>query len=226
MVKIFEETDAGLLTKDNCSVAFIDLQPQMAFGVGNIERQSLIDNVMMLARGAKLFDIPVVLTTVESESFSGYMWPQLLDMFPEQSPIERSSMNSWDSQEFRTAIENTGKKNIIVSGLWTEVCVAWPTLSMINAGYNVFVVADACGGTSEVTHGSAMQRVTQAGAVPCTALQTILEFQRDWANKEHYDGMMEILKDYAGAYGQGVEYAYTMIHKTEPSRKVGVHAGV
>ena len=94
------------------------------------------------------------------------MWPQLLDMFPDQNPIERSSMNSWDSQEFKTAIENTGKKNITVSGLWTEVCVAWPTLSMINAGYNVFVVADACGGTSEITHGSAMQKLFRLGLFP------------------------------------------------------------
>ena len=222
MANIAPETDGGLLTKDNCAVAFIDLQPQMVFGVGNIERQSLVNNVLMLAKGAKLFDIPVVLTTVETEGFSGYMWPQLLDVFPDHTPIERSGMNSWDFPDFRHAIEAADRKNIVLSGLWTEVCIAWPTLHMLDAGYNVYVVEDACGGTSYVTHNAAMQRLIQAGAIPCTALQTILELQRDWANKENYDGMMEILKEHAGAYGQGVEYAYTMVHKTHPSRKTGI----
>jgi len=226
MVNILKETDAGLLTKDNCAVAFIDLQPQMVFGVGNIERQYLVNNVLMLAEGAKLFDVPVVITAVESESFSGHVWPQLLDVFEDHRVIERTGMNSWDSGEFRRAIEATGRRNVVVSGLWTEVCVAWPTLNMLSAGYNVFVVADACGGTSYMTHEMAIDRMVQAGAVPCTAMQTVLEFQRDWANKETYDGMMEILKKYGGAYGQGIEYAYTMVHKAEASRKHRMPAGV
>ncbi len=219
MVTIPKETDGGLLTRDNCVLAFIDFQPQMVFGVGSVERQQLVNNVLMLAEGAKLFDMPAVITAVESESFSGYVWPQLLDVFGEAGVIERTGMNSWDNAEFRQAIEGTGRRNVVVSGLWTEVCVAWPTLNMLSAGYNVFVAADACGGTSWTTHEMAMQRVIQAGAVPCTAMQVVLEFQRDWANKETYDGMMEILKKYGGAYGQGVEYAYTMLHKAETSRK-------
>jgi len=226
MVNIPKETDGGLLTKDNCAVAFIDFQPQMVFGVGSVERQQLVNNVLMLAEGVKLFDVPAVITAVESESFSGHVWPQLLDVFGEVRVIERTGMNSWDTREFREAIEATRRQNVVVAGLWTEVCVAWPTLNMLSAGYNVFVVADACGGTSYMTHEAAMQRMVQAGAAPCTAMQVVLEFQRDWANKETYDGMMEILKKYGGAYGQGIEYAYTMVHKAEASRRQGAAAGV
>ncbi|HPD46113.1 MAG TPA: hydrolase [Anaerohalosphaeraceae bacterium] len=225
MVNIAKGTDGGLLTKDTCAAAFIDFQPQMMFGVGSVERQQLMNNVLMLAEGVKLFDVPAVITAVESASFSGHVWPQLLDVFGDVPVIERTGMNSWDSGEFRRAIEATRRTNIVVAGLWTEVCVAWPTLNMLAAGYNVFVVADACGGTSWVTHEAAMQRVIQAGAVPCTAMQVVLEFQRDWANRETYDGMMEILKKYGGAYGQGIEYAYTMVHGAEASRKHGMGAG-
>ena len=176
MSNIFTHTDGGLLTAENCAVTFIDHQPQTLFGVANIERQSLINNVVLLAKCAKLFGVPAVLTSVETESFSGYIWPQLLDIFPDQKPIERTSMNSWDDAAFREAIKKTGKKNIIMAGLWTEVCVAWPTLNMINEGYNVFVVDDASGATSPAAHERAMQRMVQAGAVPCTTIHTLLSF--------------------------------------------------
>lgn len=201
----------GLITKDNCAVAFIDQQPQMIFGVGNIDRQLLINNVLMLAKGAKVFNIPVVLTTVESKSFSGYMIEDLIKVFPDKKPIERTGMNSWDFEEFRNSIIATGKKNIIVSGLWTEVCVCWPTLSMIDEGYNVFVVEDACGGVSKMIHKAAMKRMIQAGAVPVTSMQMLLEFQRDWARKETYNAVTNIIREHGGAYGMGIEYAYSML---------------
>lgn len=209
MCDYFKDTDKGLITKDNCAVVFVDIQPQMIFGVGSIEREHLINNVVMLAKGAKLFNVPTVLTTVESKSFSGKMLKKLLDVFPGCTPIERSGMNSWDFEEFRNAIKATGKKNILISGLWTEVCVAWPALTMLDEGYNIFVVADACGGVDKTVHHNAMHRMIQAGAVPVTAMQMVLEFQRDWARRDTYDGMMEILKEHGGAYGVGIEYAYT-----------------
>ena len=113
MPSILPNTDRGLLTADNCALAFIDHQPQMAFGVGSgIDRQLLVNNVLLLAKGAKLFNVPTILTTVETESFSGSMWPQLLDLFPQQKPIERTGMNSWDTPAFREAIKATGKKPI------------------------------------------------------------------------------------------------------------------
>lgn len=219
MNQLFENTDGGLLTPENCAVVFIDHQPQMTFGVANIERQQLINNVVMLAKAAKEFNIPVILTAVETESFSGYIWPQLMDVFPGHQPIERTSMNSWDDPAFRAAIEKTGKKNIILAGLWTEVCVAWPALNMIEAGYNVFIVEDACGATSQLAHEAAMKRCIQAGAVPMTAIATTLEFQRDWANREHYDALMDLYREHGGAYGSGIEYAYSIVHKAPQAAK-------
>lgn len=220
MAAILPNTDAGLLTADNSVVVFIDHQPQMAFGVASgIDRQLLMNNVLMLAKGAREFDVPVILTTVETESFSGEMWPQLLDLFPQQTPIERTGMNSWDTPAFREAIEATGRKNIILSGLWTEVCITWPTLNMLAAGYNIYVVEDASAGTSQAAHDAALSRMVQAGAVRMTTVATVLEFQRDWANREHYDALMNIFREHGGAYGIGIEYAYTMVHKAPPARK-------
>ncbi|PQV62655.1 Nicotinamidase-related amidase [Abditibacterium utsteinense] len=217
MPNVLPDTDGGLLTAKNCAIAFIDHQPQMTFGVANIERHSLINNTVMLAKAAKLFGVPTILTAVETESFSGYIWPQLLDVFPGQEVVERSSMNSWDSDGFRAAIRNTACKNIVLAGLWTEVCVTWPTLSMLAEGYNVYVVEDACGATSSAAHEAALARMTQAGTVRLTTIPTVLEFQRDWKNREHYNELMNLVKEHGGAYGVGIEYAYTMVHKAPQS---------
>jgi nicotinamidase-related amidase len=206
-----------LYTADDTAVVFIDHQPQMLFGVSSIERASLINNVTLLAKVAKEFKVPAVLTSVETESFSGYVWPQLLDVFPGQPVIERTSMNSWDSAEFRAAIEATGKKNILMTGLWTEVCVTWPTIEMLAAGYNIYVVEDCCGGTSPQAHEASLSRMVQAGAVRVTTIPALLEWQRDWAKREHYDALMGLLKQQGGAYGVGVEYAYTMVHHAPQS---------
>jgi nicotinamidase-related amidase len=219
MANIAPNTDAGLITAKISAVAFIDHQPQMTFGVANIERQQLVNNVVMLAKSAKEFGVPVILTAVETESFSGYIWPQLMDVFPGQQPIERTSMNSWDDPAFREAVKATGKKNIILAGLWTEVCVTWPTLHMLAEGYNIYIVEDACGATSQLAHDATMRRCVQAGAVPMTTIATVLEFQRDWANREHYDALMGIIREHGGAYGNGVEYAYSMVHKAPQSAK-------
>jgi nicotinamidase-related amidase len=213
MTNILQHTDGGLITAENSAVVFIDHQPQMTFGVANIERQQLVNNVVMLAKGAKEFGVPVILTAVETESFSGYIWPQLMDVFPARQPIERTSMNSWDDPAFREAVKATGRKNIIIAGLWTEVCVTWPTLNMLKEGYNIYIVEDACGATSQLAHEAAIRRCFQAGAVPMTTIATVLEFQRDWANREHYDALLDIFREHGGAYGDGIEYAYTMVHK-------------
>jgi len=217
MSKALPHTDHGLLTADNCALVFIDHQPQMVFGVANIDRQTLVNNVLLLAKGAKLFGVPTILTTVETESFSGFMWPQLLDVLPEQRPIERTGMNSWDTPAFREAVMATGRKNILLSGLWTEVCICWPTLQMLDEGYNIFGVDDACGATSPAAQEASLSRMVQAGAVRMTTIATVLEFQRDWKNREHYNELMGLLKAHAGAYGSGVEYAYTMVHKAPQS---------
>ena len=206
-----------LYTPADSAIVFIDHQPQMLFGVANADRATLINNVTLLAKCAKEYEVPAVLTAVETESFSGYVWPQLLDVFPGQPVVERSSMNSWDDPGFRKAIEATGRKNIIMTGLWTEVCVCWPTIEMLGAGYNVYVVEDCCGATSPAAQEAALSRMVQAGAVRLTTIAALLEWQRDWKNKEHYNVLMGLLKQQAGAYGIGVEYAYTMVHHAPQS---------
>jgi nicotinamidase-related amidase len=207
-----KRSEKGLLTPDNCVVAFIDHQPQMLFGTSNFDRQSIINSAVALAKATRIFDVPVVLSTVETRSFSGNIWPQLKAIFPNQTPIERSFMNSWDDKNFVAAIEKTGRKKIVLSGLWTETCVALPTIQAIHDGYEVYVAEDCCGDVSQLAHDNSMRRVVQAGAKPVTALSTMLEWQRDWAQRDTYDAVMDVVKNHFGAYGMGVEYAYTMVH--------------
>jgi len=207
-----KRSEKGLLTPDNCVVALIDFQPQMLFGVSNFDRQTIINNVVALAKAAKVFDVPVILTTVETKAFSGNMWPQIRAVFPDQEPIDRSTMNSWDDKNFVAAIEQTGRKKIVLAGLWTETCVALPTIQALHDGYEIFVVEDCCGDVSVLAHDNAMKRMIQAGAKPVTSLSVMLELQRDWAERDSYDAIMDIVKTHYGAYGAGVEYAYTMVH--------------
>jgi len=207
-----------LLTPQNSALILIDFQPQMTFGVANIDRQALFNNVILLAKAAKIFNVPTILTTVETKSFSGNMWPQILDIFPDQEPVERSSMNSWEDAKFVEAVAATGRKKLIMAALWTEVCLTFPALEALQAGYEVYAVEDASGGTSVAAHNAAMRRIEQAGVVPVTSLQVLLEYQRDWAHKETYNAVMAVVKELCGAYGQGVEYAYTMVHGAPASR--------
>ena len=156
-----------LLTPANCQVIFIDQQPQMAFGVQSIDRQVLKNNVVALAKAAKVFGIPTTITTVETSSFSGNTFPELLAVFPEQPILERTSMNSWDDQKVRDALAKNDRKKVVVSGLWTEVCNNSFALSaMLGGGYEIYMVEDASGGTSKAAHDFAMLRMIQVGVVP------------------------------------------------------------
>lgn len=211
-------SEKGLLTPDNCVVALIDLQPQMLFGVANFDRQTVIEMNVLLAKAARVFDVPVVLTTVETKGFSGNLWPQIEAVFPDRTPIERSSMNSWDDPDFVGAVERTGRRKIVLAGLWTETCVALATVQALHDGYEVYVVEDCCGDVSQLAHENAMKRVVQAGAKPVTALSVLLEWQRDWAAKDTYDAVLDIIKTHCGAYGMGVEYASTMLHGAPATR--------
>jgi nicotinamidase-related amidase len=205
-----------VLTPDNCQLIFIDHQPQMAFGVQSIDRQTLKNNVVGLAKAARVFNIPTTITTVETESFSGHTYPELLEVFPDIPLLERTSMNSWDDQKVRDALAKNDRKKIVVSGLWTEVCNTTFALSaMLEGDYEIYMVADASGGTSLDAHNFAMDRMVQAGVVPMTWQQVLLEWQRDWARRETYDQTIAIVQEHSGAYGMGVDYAYTMVHKSE-----------
>ena len=212
-----------VLTPANCQIIFIDHQPQMAFGVQSIDRQVLKNNTVALAKAAKVFSIPTIITTVETESFSGNTYPELLDVFPGLDILERTSMNSWDDQKVRDALKANGKKKVVVAGLWTEVCNnSFALCAMLEGDYEIYMLADASGGTSKEAHDFAMQRMIQAGVIPVTWQQVMLEWQRDWARKETYTAVMDIVREHSGAYGMGVDYAYTMVHKA-PSRQKSEH---
>ena len=153
-------TPHGLLTPDNCVLALVDYQPMLFFVSDNADRQSIQNNVVGLAKAARVFEVPVVLAAIESAAFSGNTLPQLLAALGNPTPIERSTMNAWDTPEFVAAIERTGRKKVVLGGLWTEACVTFPTISMIEAGYEVYIPTDICGD---------LNRVAGCGAEFCKA---------------------------------------------------------
>ncbi|MCE4946571.1 MULTISPECIES: hydrolase [Streptomyces] len=211
IAKVTAAPSPDLLTPDNCAVLFVDHQPQMFFGTGSGDRTAIINSTVGLAKAAKTFDVPVVLSTVAAESFSGPILPQLADVFPDQEIVDRTSMNAWEDAAFVEAVKATGRKKIVIAGLWTEVCVVLPALSALTQGYEVYVVTDASGGVSPQAHEHAVQRMIQAGAVPVTWLQVLLELQRDWARTETYVPVTEVVKQHGGAYGLGLVYAQAVI---------------
>jgi nicotinamidase-related amidase len=218
-----------VLTPQNSQLLFIDQQPQMAFGVQSIDRQTLKNNVVALAKAAKVFGIPTTITTVETDGFSGNTYPELLEVFPENKILERTSMNSWDDQNVRDALAANaakGRKQLVVSGLWTEVCNTTFALSCLrDTDYVIYMVADASGGTSLDAHKYGMDRMVQAGVVPMTWQQVMLEWQRDWARKETYDAVTGIVKEHSGAYGMGIDYAVTHVHKGPERTRHGQRIG-
>ena len=209
-----------LLTPQNCALVLIDHQPQMTFGVANIDRQLLKNNVIGLAKAAQAFKVPTVLTSVETESFSGNIWPELLAVLPNNKIFERTSMNTWDGAAVKAELKKFGRKKLVLAALWTEVCLNFPALEAMADGYEVYFVEDASGGTSVAAHNMSVQRMIQAGAVPITWQQFLLEMQRDWARKETYAATTGIVVEHSGAYGAGIDYAITHVHKM-PARKLG-----
>ena len=214
-----------MISPSNCALALIDFQPAMFQGVQSHDRKVIVDNVQILARTAKLFGVPVVISTVAKDSFSGPFMPEVTEgVYPDYAVIDRTSINAWLDAKFRKAVEATRRKRIVVAGLWTCACVSFPTLDMLAAGYEVLFVADACGDTSPEAHERAIQRMIQAGAAPLTALQFVFELQQDWARAGTYDGVMGILKDLT-PYGIQVRFSKWALgeHASEagPARRRG-----
>lgn len=195
-----------LLTPDNSVFLFIDQEPQMYFGLGSDDPSSVLNAIIGLAKATKVWDIPTIYTTVEASTFTGYLPTQQLQVYPDKTVIDRSTLNAWEDERIVDAVKESGRTKIVMSGMWTEVCLLLPVLSALEQGYEVYVVADASGGQTPAAHEHAMTRMTQAGAVPVTWMQVMLELQRDWARKETYDQVMGIIKEHGGAYGMGVQY--------------------
>ncbi|WP_189824995.1 hydrolase [Streptomyces finlayi] len=202
---------SDLITPDNAVMLFVDHQPQMFFGTGSGDRAAIVNSTVGLAKAARAFGVPTVLTTVAADSFSGPLLPQLAAVLPDHKPLDRTSMNAWEDEALVAAVRATGRRKIVLSGLWTEVCLVLPALSALEQGYEVYVVADASGGVTPAAHEHALQRMTAAGAVPVTWLQVLLELQRDWARQDTYGAVMDIVKEHGGAYGLGVVYAQSVI---------------
>jgi nicotinamidase-related amidase len=201
-----------LLKPEQCALLLVDFQAGLAFGVESFARQALLNNAVALARAAVAFKVPVVASTSASRVYSGPMLPALQEALPSVTPVERRNMNVWEDEAAYRAVVDTGRKRLIVAGLLTEACVSFPVLSALNDGFEVFVVADACGGLSPAGHDLALRRMESAGAQLTSWIQVLLEFQRDWTRHETYEDARSIVVANGGGYGMGLAYAREMIH--------------
>lgn len=204
----------SLLDPQDVAILLIDHEPQMFFGVEGACRNSVLNAVTAMAKTAKIFNIPIILSTVEAKTFSGPLVSKVQSVYPDITPIDRTTLNAWEDQNFQAAVKQTKRKKLLIAGLWTEVCVTLPTLAALEDGYDIYVVADASAGSSKQAHQMAIQRVVQAGAKPVTWQAALLEMQRDWANKDTYQAVMTLIQEHGGTYGIGVEYANAMIPKS------------
>ena len=206
----------ALISPADHTLLMIDFQSQMTFATKSIDAIMLRNNASLVAQAAAGFKVSTILTTVETKSFSGPMYTEITDVFPGQTLFERSSMNTWEDAKVIEEVNRIGKSRIVLSGLWTSVCIVGPALSAIDQGFEVYFIADACGDVSTEAHECAVERVIQAGGRPMTSLQYMLELQRDWARAETYAMTTGIAQKVGGAYGLGITYAKTMF---------GTHAG-
>lgn len=209
-VQAAAEPAESLLSADNHTLILVDHQPQMAFATRSHDVEDVRNNVEGLAKAAKAFEVPTILTTVAEKSFSGPIFPEIQAVFPEQKPIDRTTMNTWEDQRVVDQVKKFKKNKIVIAALWTEVCGVMPVLSAIEQGYEVYFVTDASGGVSKEAHDMAVQRMIQAGAKPITWVQYMLELQRDWARADTYEAVVNIAKEHAGGYGLGLIYANSM----------------
>nr|WP_315035779.1 hydrolase [uncultured Chryseobacterium sp.] len=203
----------ALLNPTNHALVLIDHEGQMAFATKSISMEELRNNVALVAGGSKIFNIPTVVTTVAEKSFAGPVFPEISEVYPQATTgyVDRTTMNTWEDAGAHKAITGKNKKKLVFAGLWTSVCIVGPVLSAIDEGYEVYVVTDASGDISKEAHDQSITRMVQAGAHPITAVQYVLELQRDWSRKETYKPVNDLMKKYGGAYGIGIQYAQEML---------------
>ncbi len=182
-----------LLTPQNAALVVIDYQPSQVQTVASMDRGLLVSNIVSVARTAKAFDLPVVLSTVNVANGQGPTIPELKAELPDSPEIDRTQINSWEDAAFRTAIERTGRRKLIMTALWTEVCLAFPTLDALSEGFEVYPVVDAVGGTSVEAHRAGLERIVHAGAQPVSWVSFACELQRDWARTETVPNIVDIV---------------------------------
>lgn len=202
-----------LLTPSNHALVLIDNEGQMAFASQSIPIDQLRNNTAIVAGASKIFNVATVVTTVAERSFSGPVFPEVEEFYPQATSgyIDRTTMNTWEDINAYKAITGKAKKKIVFAGLWTSVCIVGPALSAKAEGYDVYIITDACGDVSKEAHERSVERMIQAGIKPMTSIQYLLEMQRDWARQETYKPVNDLIKKYGGAYGIGVQYAQGML---------------
>jgi len=215
MAKASPVPGKGLLSPNDHTLIMIDHQPQMAFATKSIDAVLLRNNAALVAHAARVFRVATILTTVAEKTFSGPIFSEITRALPEHPLTDRTTMNTWEDGRITDQVNKLGNNRIVLAGLWTGVCVVGPALSAIDQGFEVFVLADACGDVSTEAHDRAMDRMVQAGVRPMTSLQYLLELQRDWARAATYDAVVNVAKEHGGSYGLGLIYAKTMFGASE-----------
>jgi len=207
----------ALLTPDNCVVVLIDHQPFQLANVNSHEPTMVINNVIALAKTAKAYGIPTILTSVNGER-GGKIFSQLQAVFPDQKPIDRTFINAWEDHRVVEAVKNTGRKKLVIAALWSEMCLAMPAIQAIGEGYDVYVVTDASGGVSPEAHDMAIRRLVAAGAQPITWIGMAGELQRDWARTDHAGEVTQILLDHAGGSAAAIAWELQLLKANETKR--------
>lgn len=194
------------LTPDNSILLLIDFQPQYAFATRSQPVDAIVNNATALAKAARLFKVPTILTTITAKAYAGPLLADIQAVNPDEKPIDRTAINAWADPRIRDAVKGSHRKKLIIAGLWTDNCVMLPALAALKEGYDVYVVADASGDYDELSQQQAMARLTQAGAVPTTWLPVMLEWQADWANDATAGQVGQIMRDHAKAIAAGAQY--------------------
>ena len=182
-----------LLTPENAALIIIDYQPSQVQAVTSMDRELLVRNIVSVARTARTFGLPIVLSTVNVANGSGPTLPELKEVLAESRELDRTQMNAWEDIEFRQAVEATGRKKLIMTALWTEICLAFPSLDALRAGYEVYPVVDAVAGTSPEAHRAGLERIVQAGGQPISWVSLAGEMQRDWARRDTVPAVRDIV---------------------------------
>jgi nicotinamidase-related amidase len=187
----------------------------MAFATNSIDAVNLRNNAALISRAAAEFKVPTIVTTVAAKTFSGPTFDEIKMVFSKQAFIDRTTMNTWEDKNVIAEVNRIARDRIVLGGMWTSVCIVGPALSALDQGFEVFVITDACGDVSHEAHERAVLRMVQAGAKPMTALQYLLELQRDWARTETYNDTVATAIAHGGAYGLGLTYAKSMFGAAE-----------
>jgi nicotinamidase-related amidase len=209
-------TNDTLLTGDDHALVLIDHQYLQLLAVRSHSNDTVVRNTVMLAKAAKVFNVPTLFTTAFAERQA--LIEEIQAVHPDQTPIDRTGLNSWDDERIRDWIKATGKKKLVMAGLWTEVCLTMPVLSALAAGFEVYIVTDASGGGSPEGHERAVQRMIQAGARPLTVASYVSELQRDWGRVETAEAVAKLFAEFGGGFGQGLRWEWQLLGLKEGTR--------